>query len=246
MDIVESIIVTAWNFIKETIIVAVRTFVNFVVDNFNKIKNTIFSVVGAIRDFIVSNFAAIKKAIVGAFDGIVDTVRDVFGKVGSIVKGIANDAVSWGKDIIAGIGKGMTSMAGWVVDKAKGVVDGIPKAVKSFFGIKSPSRLMMEYGGYITEGLGVGMEKMIPAVDKASGLLNKAVVPPKPMQLVTDVSTRIGQMGAHSADMIGKSAYPFAGHSSVEKKTDKGVTIQNATFKVAVEKLIAFCSLFRL
>lgn len=50
-------------------------------------------------------------------------------------------------------------MAGWVVDKAKGVVDGIPKAVKSFFGIKSPSRLMMEYGGYITEGLGVGMEK---------------------------------------------------------------------------------------
>ncbi|MED2123182.1 hypothetical protein P4Y87_27250, partial [Bacillus thuringiensis] len=34
--------------------------------------------------------------------------------------------------------------------KAKGVVSGIPKAVLKFFGIRSPSRLMMEYGGYIT------------------------------------------------------------------------------------------------
>ncbi|MED2180982.1 hypothetical protein P4V87_24660 [Bacillus thuringiensis] len=96
---------------------------------------------------------------------------------------------------------------------------------------------MMEYGGYITEGLGVGMEKMIPAVDKASELLNKAVVPPKPMKLVTDVSNQIGQMGARSADLIGKTAHPFAGQTHVEKKTDNGVTIQNATFKVSVEKL---------
>lgn len=96
---------------------------------------------------------------------------------------------------------------------------------------------MMEYGGYITEGLGVGMEKMIPAVDKASELLNKAVVPPKPMKLVTDVSNQIGQMGARSADLIGKTAHPFAGQTRVEKKTDNGVTIQNATFKVSVEKL---------
>ncbi|MFY0127860.1 phage tail tape measure protein [Bacillus cytotoxicus] len=237
MNVVKNIIQTAWNFIKDTIISAVRTFVNFVVDNFNKIKNTMFSVVGAIKDFIVNNFSTIKKAITGTFTGIVDTVKDVFSKVGSIVKNVAKDALSWGKDIIAGIGKGMASMAGWVADKAKGVVSGIPKAVKKFFGIRSPSRLMMEFGGFITEGLGIGMEKMIPVVDRASELLNKAVVPPKPMKLVTDVSTQIGQMGAHSADLIGKTAHPFAGQTHVEKKTDNGVTIQNATFKVAVEKL---------
>ncbi|MFY0147696.1 phage tail tape measure protein [Bacillus cytotoxicus] len=237
MNVVKNIIQTAWNFIKDTIISAVRTFVNFVVDNFNKIKNTIFSVVGAIKDFIVNNFSTIKKAITGTFTGIVDTVKDVFSKVGSIVKNVAKDSLSWGKDIIAGIGKGMASMAGWVADKAKGVVSGIPKAVKKFFGIRSPSRLMMEFGGFITEGLGIGMEKMIPVVDRASELLNKAVVPPKPMKLVTDVSAQIGQMGARSANRIGKTAHPFAGQTYVEKKTDNGVTIQNATFKVAVEKL---------
>ncbi|HHT7044694.1 TPA: phage tail tape measure protein [Bacillus cereus] len=237
MNAIKNFIQAAWNFIKDTIIGAVRAFVNFVVDNFNKIKNTIFSVVGAIKDFIVSNFATIKKVITGTFTGIVDIVKDVFSKVGSIVKNVAKDAVSWGKDIIAGIGEGMAAMGGWVADKAKGVVSGIPKAVKKFFGIRSPSRLMMEFGGFITEGLGVGMEKMIPAVDRASELLNKAVVPPKPMKLVTDVSTQIGQMGARSADLIGKTAHPYAGQTHVEKKTDKGVTIQNATFKVAVEKL---------
>ncbi|MED1650229.1 phage tail tape measure protein [Bacillus pacificus] len=237
MNAIKNFIQAAWNFIKDTIIGAVRAFVNFVVDNFNKLKNTIFSVVGAIKEFIVNNFATIKKVITGTFTGIVDTVKDVFSKVGSIIKNVAKDALSWGKDIIAGVGEGMASMGGWIADKAKGVVSAIPKAVKKFFGIQSPSRLMMEFGGFITEGLGVGMEQMIPAVDKASELLNKAVVPPKPMKLVTDVSTQIGQMGAKSADLIGKTAHPFAGQTHVEKKTDKGVTIQNATFKVAVEKL---------
>lgn len=237
MNFLKNFIQTSWNFIKDTIIAAVRAFVNFVVNNFNRLKNTIFSVVGAIKDFIVSSFSAIKKVMTSAFTGIVDTVTKVFSKVGSIVKNVAKEAVSWGKDIIAGIGEGMAGMAGWLIKKAKGVVSGIPKAVLKFFGIRSPSRLMMEYGGYITEGLGVGMEQMIPAVDKASELLNKAVVPPKPMKLVTDVSTQIGQMGARSADLIGKTAHPFAGQTHVEKTTDKGVTIQNATFKVAVEKL---------
>ncbi|MGG3537466.1 phage tail tape measure protein [Bacillus tropicus] len=234
---VKNFIHQSFEFIKNTILSAVRIFVNFIVDNFNKIKNTIFSVIGACKDFIVSSFSAIKKAMTSAFTGIVDTVTKVFSKVGSIVKNVAKEAVSWGKDIIAGIGEGMAAMGGWVADKAKGVVSGIPKAVKKFFGIRSPSRLMMEFGGFITEGLGVGMEKMIPAVDRASELLNKAVVPPKPMKLVTDVSTQIGQMGARSADLIGKTAHPYAGQTHVEKKTNNGVTIQNATFKVSVEKL---------
>ncbi|MBJ7963910.1 phage tail protein [Bacillus cereus] len=237
MNTIKNVIQSAWNFIKFTIINAVREFVGFVITNFNKLYNTITDVVGGIKEFIVSNFKSIKKAITGAFTGVVDTVKDVFSKVGSIVKNVAKDAVSWGKDIIAGIGEGMSGMADWLIKKAKGVVSGIPKAVLKFFGIRSPSRLMMEYGGYITEGLGVGMEKMIPAVDKASELLNKAVVPPKPMKLVSDVSNQIGQMGARSADLIGKTAHPFAGQTHVEKKTDNGVTIQNATFKVSVEKL---------
>ncbi|AFU16888.1 Phage protein (plasmid) [Bacillus thuringiensis MC28] len=237
MNTIKNVIQSAWNFIKFIIISAVREFVGFVITNFIKLYNTITDVVGGIKEFIVSNFKTIKKAITGAFTGVVDTVKDVFSKVGSIVKNVAKDAVSWGKDIIAGIGEGMVGMADWLVKKAKGVVSGIPKAVLRFFGIRSPSRLMMEYGGYITEGLGVGMEQMIPAVDKASELLNKAVVPPKPMKLVTDVSNQIGQMGARSADLIGKTAHPFAGQTHVEKKTDNGVSIQNATFKVSVEKL---------
>ncbi|MFJ7554690.1 phage tail tape measure protein [Bacillus thuringiensis] len=237
MNAVKNFIQAAWNFIKFIIISTVREFVGFVITNFNKLYNTITDVVGGIKEFIVSNFKTIKKAITGAFTGVVDTVKDVFSKVGSIVKNVAKDAVSWGKDIIAGIGEGMSGMADWLIKKAKGVVSGIPKAVLRFFGIRSPSRLMMEYGGYITEGLGVGMEKMIPAVDKASELLNKAVVPPKPMKLVTDVSNQIGQMGARSTDLIGKTAHPFAGQTHVEKKTDNGVSIQNATFKVSVEKL---------
>ena len=47
-----------------------------------------------------------------------------------------------------------------VSDFAKGIAD----RFKNFFGIKSPSRLMMEYGADITAGLQIGMEEEIPEI----------------------------------------------------------------------------------
>ncbi|CAM4358314.1 phage tail tape measure protein [Bacillus manliponensis] len=238
MNLIKGIIQAAWNFIKDVIIGAVRAFANFVVENFNRIKNVVTSVLETIKNLVVNTFSTVRKAIIGAFTGIVETVQNVFSQIGNIIKNVAKDAFSWGADIVKGIGEGMSSMFDWVVKKAKGIASGIAGAVKDFFGIKSPSRLMMGYGNNITEGIAIGMEKMVPLVDKASAMLNAAVIPPGPVDLTSTMTNQIGRMGTQigaSPSMNSKS--PAAQITKVEEKTDKGVIIQNATFKVMVEQL---------
>lgn len=63
-----------------------------------------------------------------------------------------------GKDLINGLITGVTERAKAAVDAVKNVASGMADTVKGFFGINSPSKLFMEYGVNLTEGLNVGME----------------------------------------------------------------------------------------
>lgn len=57
-------------------------------------------------------------------------------------------------------------MTGWVLDKIKGFGDSVLGGIKSFFGIKSPSRLMRdEVGKYLAQGVGVGFAENVPTDD---------------------------------------------------------------------------------
>lgn len=62
-----------------------------------------------------------------------------------------------GSNIATGLKNGMASAANGVADSAKGMAKGAGDAVKNFFGIKSPSRLMMGYGQNIVQGLANGI-----------------------------------------------------------------------------------------
>lgn len=50
-------------------------------------------------------------------------------------------------------------MASAVWNKAESIASGIGSAVKGFFGINSPSKLMKSYGGFIGQGLYLGIDK---------------------------------------------------------------------------------------
>ena len=61
--------------------------------------------------------------------------------------------------------------------------------------IKSPSRVTMETGRYVAEGLALGMERQLPEVQKASAMLGRAAVP----------------FGATQSDVIQLRAEAFGG-----------------------------------
>ncbi len=72
-----------------------------------------------------------------------------------------------GKNVAKGLVDGIKNMKDFVVDKVKNFSDSILDGIKGFFGIKSPSRVMFEIGGYLDQGLINGVESMKQDIDKA-------------------------------------------------------------------------------
>lgn len=86
-----------------------------------------------------------------------------------------------GKDAIAGLQKGMKSMspalAGTARDLANTITAEIAKALK----IKSPSRVLMEMGGFVAEGLAIGINDSarlaVQSVSRMSDMMTSAFNP---------------------------------------------------------------------
>ena len=104
--------------------------------------------------------------------GITEGIPNVIGKAKDIVTGLYNkvktfitetDWLQLGKNILKGILNGMLNFGTIVKDTIKKVGSKITSSIKSFFGIKSPSRLMSkEVGQQLTAGIAMGFEKGIP------------------------------------------------------------------------------------
>jgi len=90
-----------------------------------------------------------------------DTIKKAFWTGWAWVKNLMSGAGTW----LAGIGKAM--MNGLLIaldpmllaNKLLSVAKTGITAFKNYFGIKSPSRLMMAMGGFMTEGLGQGVDR---------------------------------------------------------------------------------------
>ena len=73
--------------------------------------------------------------------------------------------VQAGKDMVAGLWNGISESWTWLKNKIKEWCGNIADAIKAFFGIKSPSKLMAEYGAYLSQGLAEGIKDDTSAED---------------------------------------------------------------------------------
>ncbi|MDR6883020.1 phage tail tape measure protein [Bacillus sp. 3255] len=82
----------------------------------------------------------------------------------------------WGSDIVDGIIIGIKGMWNNLKDTINDLSNNfLVGPLKKVLGINSPSRVMMENGGYITQGLAIGMMSQAGLVKGASESLSKAV-----------------------------------------------------------------------
>lgn len=79
-----------------------------------------------------------------------------------------------GKDIIQGLIDGIDSKRSDAIAAARDIADAIRDTIDSAMGIASPSKLMMEKGRYITEGLAIGMTNRLRDVKRAALSLSSA------------------------------------------------------------------------
>lgn len=105
-------------------------------------------------------------------DGFADLMETIRGWKDNVI-GWFSDAGSWllqaGKDIVQGIIDGVTSMGGAVWDAFMNMLpDWVKDPFKKALGIESPSRVFMEYGRNIGEGVIEGVRSMEAGVAAAT------------------------------------------------------------------------------
>ena len=181
-----------------------------------------------LKNSIVSKFHELVSSAVGA-------IRGLPSAIGGIFSDLASSAYSWGANILQGLIGGIESMIGSVWDKISSVASGIKDKVTSALGIHSPSRVFMEYGRFIDEGLVLGIKDSLNQVDKATQNLVSVAIPDLPDQI--KVPTLVSQ----EAEEL--STYSNNRYSRERSQGNSGFTLQIAEFNnnrnIDIEALMA-------
>lgn len=123
------------------------------------------TIVKALVDGVIQNVNTMIKAAG-------DLLKAFISAVGDKVKGV----IKAGGDIVKGLWEGMSDKVEWIKTKIKGLCDSALGAIKSFFGIKSPSRVMrQQVGRMLGTGLGLGIEDSIKDTKKSIDVYSKEV-----------------------------------------------------------------------
>ena len=119
---------------------------------------------GNLWDFFISPF-------VNLFDGIKNALGNGYSIASDFLSGIVNGFLSFGNtvfsigiNIVQGIINGIKSKAQQLFDDLVAVIADPIGAIKDWLGIKSPSRLMMEIGENIGDGLTIGIVRSTDGV----------------------------------------------------------------------------------
>ena len=120
-------------------------------------KNAVSNLGSAVRN----GLSTVKSAATAILNGVVNTIKDLPSKMLTI-----------GKDLITGLWNGISDMTGWIIGKIESFGESVLGGIKSFFGIKSPSRVFRdEVGAMLAEGMAEGITANADApLDAMAGL----------------------------------------------------------------------------
>lgn len=116
----------------------------------------------------------IKSVVKGGLDFVVKLFKGLLSTLG----GLGGSFLKVGSDLMKGLLNGIKNMAKGIATAAVNAVKGAVNAAKSFLGIKSPSRLMMEIGAFTSEGLADGILGAMHLARKASEKMARATAKP--------------------------------------------------------------------
>jgi phage-related protein len=175
LSIIKNAISAGFNWIKSiisTVMNSVKSAIDYI---WNAIKKVFNTTVNTIKTTIENGFNAIKNVISNLFTGAKNKIVEIWNSIEKFFSGI--DLYQIGRDIIQGLVNGITSMVSSLMSKARDIANSVKNTIKDALNINSPSRVMIEIGGFIGEGLALGMTDVIPNIEKSSLKLASATVP---------------------------------------------------------------------
>lgn len=162
----------------QTAIFAVKVAVMMIVSAFDAFDaaitavSTALSAVGA----VLSSIGGAIRTVMDGFQsfslqGVLDSIGTFVSDAGAKLGDWASSAVNVAGDFVQGLADGIINGVGMVVDAAADLGRRTIAAIKDAFKSKSPSRVMVEIGGYAAEGLAVGMDAGASMVDASAAAL---------------------------------------------------------------------------
>jgi TP901 family phage tail tape measure protein len=156
----------AWDAVYEAIIQPVVDAYNGVVEWFSQLPGAAQEWFGSMADWIGRKI-----------DEAIEWITGLPRRAKESLSGIGETLVQAGKDLIDGFIRGIKSIGGQIKESIMGFVRGAWESVKSFFGISSPSKLMIYAGEMVGDGLVYGLEVSAPPVADAAHDLAVAARP---------------------------------------------------------------------
>lgn len=109
------------------------------------------AIIGGAAYMIYRNWDRIKGAF---WNGVA-----AIGRAVALARGYVANFVNVGRSIVDGIAAGIRAAPGKIWAALKSVVAGAWKGAKAYLGINSPSRLFMQMGGFVSDGLAIGIDR---------------------------------------------------------------------------------------
>lgn len=141
-------------------------FLNGIADNIGKVIDAATNVILNFLDGIARNGPKIIDKGMWTVLKLLEGVRDAINKYAPRFNKVGRE-IAWA--IVDGMTNGLASKAWSFGESMLNVAKNGYNKVKSYFKIHSPSRLMMELGGYVGEGLAIGIEDTGDRVADAGG-----------------------------------------------------------------------------
>lgn len=112
-----------------------------------------------IRSALVGAFRAVRNSIQGAMQGVREGLLRAVAAIGGAARRI-------GKAITDGILGGLGNLAGALKKKVTGALDSVVGSVKGLLRIGSPSRVFLDIGQAMGDGLRIGLERSVKGLEK--------------------------------------------------------------------------------
>ena len=197
------------------------------------IKNWILGLIDGIKTSITNWITNLQNGFINGFNNIQLWIGNIINNIQNFVTNCINTLLELpGKVLEIGenIGQGLIDGidVDWIVDQVKKMGKKAINAIKDTFGIASPSKVMKEIGGYLSEGLADGWTEGMD--DVQADMLDAAD------NFTASMSADISATGMEGAAMLGDSTTINGGAISINVYGAEGQDV-NALADVIAEKL---------
>jgi phage-related minor tail protein len=170
----------------DRIIGIVSAFVSAIESGFKIIGDVFDIVIGLLTGDFSRAWEGLKSLVGDVIEGVINIFKSLFPEtakvIGDLVSGfgtwftdLAARMITWGVHIIDGLVKGIKAAPEAVWNALKSVVLRGIENVRALLGIASPSKVFMEIGGFVSEGMAAGIAGALPKVGGALDGLGKTV-----------------------------------------------------------------------